>query len=110
MSLSSSLVLTDEQYHFNYRHFDLFEMYRQGYLATIQNRILITERLENFNHSKYQLRGVYVDVLGFLSGLRDLEGEADLENPKLIGRLLVRKEAFLTFSSIPSLICFSFNT
>jgi len=85
---------TNEEYYFNFRNFDLFEMMLLGYLALNNNEdnFLIADRIENCPLEK--TRGYYIDILDSRYALRDLRADDNLEDPEKASWILIKKEAF----------------
>ena len=85
---------TNDEYYFNFRNFDLFEMMSLGYLALNESEdsILIADRIENCPLEK--TRGYYIDILDSRYALRELRIDDNLEDPEKASWILIRKEAF----------------
>lgn len=86
-------IYSEEDYCFNYKNFDLLEMYEQGYVAvSASHKILIADRAENCNPEK--ILGLYYDVIGSVYAVRTLEDSDITNNPKISEWILLKREAF----------------
>lgn len=100
---------TNDEYYFNFRNFDLFEMMLLGYLALNNNKdnFLIADRVENCPLEK--VRGYYIDILDSRYALRDLRADDNLEDPEKASWILIRKEAFEKQSVATPFFRFTFS-